>query len=106
MSRDDPPDRRRRRDPPGPVPTLAQLRRGTCWLWLYCRACPHSAPAALAPLIIRWGANASSDTLRRRARCMRCGGKGAMLMHPSWGDSQMGLQPFPAGRMTKESRTN
>jgi hypothetical protein len=34
---------------------------------------------ALAPLIIRWGGDASSDLLRRSARCTRCGNKGADL---------------------------
>jgi hypothetical protein len=45
----------RTREPPGPVPTLAQLRRETCWLSVYCKACPHAAPMAIVPLIIRWG---------------------------------------------------
>lgn len=98
--RDDPP-LRTVRAPPGPIPTLAILRHASCWFWLYCNACPHRAPAALAPLIIRWGADASSDVLRQRARCTRCGARGAMLMHPSWGDLQMGLSPFPTARMAR-----
>lgn len=39
---------------------------------------------ALAPLIIRLGADASSDVLRRCARCTICGHKGATLKHPGW----------------------
>jgi hypothetical protein len=52
----------RYRAPPGPVATLGQLRRNTCWIWLYCngRGCWRSVPTALAPLIIRFGPNASS----------------------------------------------
>jgi hypothetical protein len=36
---------------------------------------------AIAPLIIRWGPEASSDVLRR---CARCGSRGATLQHPSY----------------------
>ena len=87
----------RYRAPPGPVPTLGQLRQTTCWIWLYCNApgCHASVAVALAPLIIRLGPDASSDVLRRSARCSKCGGKGATLMLPSWGAMQMGLVGFP-----------
>jgi hypothetical protein len=54
---------------------------------------------AFVPLMIRWGADASSDRLRRAARCTRGGGKGAMLMHPSYVDRIVGFQPFPAERL-------
>jgi|GEM_PF-5542814 len=40
-------------------------------------------PATLAPFIIRWGAEASSDVLRQSAVCRKCGHKGATLVHPS-----------------------
>jgi hypothetical protein len=50
----DGPGKRRERSKPGPIPTLGQMRRQTCWLWLYCRAFARSAPVALAPFIIRW----------------------------------------------------
>src|SRR5262245_55798347 len=33
----------------------------------------HRAPTALAPWMIRWGAEASIDVLRRSALCTRCG---------------------------------
>jgi hypothetical protein len=46
-------------------------------------------------LIIRWGPDASSDVLRRKARCIRCGRKGAMLTYPSWIGEDVGEQPFP-----------
>jgi hypothetical protein len=57
--------------------------------------CTHKAPMAFVPLIIRWGPDTSSDRLRKSARCTRCGGKGAMLMHPSYVDRIVGFQPFP-----------
>ena len=81
----------RRRFPSPPVATLGQLHRPPGWTWVYCaaRGCPHHAALALAPLVIRWGADASSDCLRERARCTRCGHLGATLRHPSWIDSDV-----------------
>lgn len=77
------------------VATLTDLRRHSPWVWLYCERCQHRAPMAFTPLIIRWGPGASSDRLRRSARCTKCGGKGATLQHPGWVDAQAGFQPFP-----------
>ena len=53
----------RRKSPPEP-PTLDQLRRA--WWWVHCidQRCRHRTPVALAPYVIRWGADASSDKLR------------------------------------------
>jgi hypothetical protein len=81
--------------PPGPRPTLVELQRSHCWIWVYCEKCLHHAPMALVPLIIRWGAEASSDQLRQRARCTKCGHKGATLQHPGWAGTHIGFQPFP-----------
>ena len=53
------------------VHSLGEIRRNTPWLWLNCPACRHYRPIALAPLIIRWGPDVSSDVLRRSARCTR-----------------------------------
>src|SRR5262249_23027 len=50
-----------------PVATLADLRRVTPWLWVICARRLRRTPTALAPWIIRWGAEASSDMLRRSA---------------------------------------
>jgi hypothetical protein len=85
----------------GPVATLGDLRSSTAWLWIYCegRGCGHCAPVALAPFIIRWGEHASSDMLRRSAKCTCCGRKGATLRTPSWVNSQVGTAPFPVERM-------
>src|SRR5262245_6455512 len=57
--------------------TLVQLHRPPGWVWVYCARyippCQHHAPMALAPLIIRWGPDTSSDVLRQCARCTVCG---------------------------------
>ena len=42
--------------------------------------------------MIRWGADASSDVLRQRARCTACGRK--------WGGEGVGFLPFPADHIT------
>jgi hypothetical protein len=82
--------------PQGPIPTLGELQASTSWTWVWCERCQHHAPMAFAPLILRWGADASSDKLRRSARCTVCGQKGATLQHPGWVDSAVGFQPFPS----------
>lgn len=95
----------------GPIPTLAQLRGSSCWVWVCCAefGCNHSSPWAYAPLIIRWGPDASGNVLRRRARCTRCGNLGATLRHPSWsnditiGDAPLPLERMPGNRV-KEAR--
>ena len=67
-----------------PVPSLRQLQWTSCWWWCHCRNvnCQHRAPVVLAPVMIVFGCDASSDVLRERARCSKCGGLGAMLFHP------------------------
>ena len=84
-----------RRDTNTPVPTLAELRRHSSWVWVYCERCLHHSPVAFVPLMNRWGADASSDKLRRCARCTACGQRGATLQHPGWVDAQIGFQLFP-----------
>lgn len=86
----------------GPVPTLGELHRQSKWLWLNCArtGCHHTQPVALAAFVIRWGSEASSDMLRRHARCARCGHIGATLQHPSWSGSVEGGEcGFPVERM-------
>jgi hypothetical protein len=95
-------DRPRNRSTVGPVPTLGELQRDTPWVWVYCerRTCRHHAPMAIAPAVILWGPNASSNVLRQRARCSKCGHLGdAALTHPSWGGSGIGFAPFPTEEM-------
>ena len=82
------------RDTNNSVPTLAELRKHSAWTWFYCERCLHHATVAFVPLMIRWGADASSDKLRA-STCTVCGHKGATLQHPGWVDANVGLQPFP-----------
>ena len=77
-----------------PVPTLEELRRTHPWCWVVCERCMHRRPVAFVPLIIRWGADASSDLLHRSARCDKCGAKGAALQHPSWAGMDAGWETF------------
>lgn len=95
---DDPPKRRGGYYPPAPPASLASLQRDGGWFWIYCEriGCGHYAPIAIAPFVIRWGLEATAETLCRCARCTRCGHKGqAVLKHPSWTDMANGFQPFP-----------
>jgi hypothetical protein len=80
---------------PRATTTLGDLHRATPWLWLNCERCQHHAPLACAVAVIRWGRDASSDVLRERARCTRCGNKGATIQHPRWGGADIGFLPFP-----------
>src|SRR5262249_49008052 len=78
-----------------PLATLGDLRGVTSWLWVICARCLRRTPTALAPWIIRWGAEASSDLLRRSARCAECGGKGATIQIPGWGGLQAPVRGWP-----------
>src|SRR5215813_3189297 len=85
----------RPRPPARAVPTLGALLHQPYWLWLRCDACGHPVAVALVPFVIRWGGEASSDVLRRYARCTVCGSRGASLQHPSWRETEMGWEVFP-----------
>jgi hypothetical protein len=91
---------RRAKSRPGPIPTLGDLAAQTSWLWVYCEArdCHHRAPLKLCDAIARFGAEASSDVLRQRARCTKCALNGATLRLPSWVDSTAGHAPFPESK--------
>jgi hypothetical protein len=77
------------------VPTLGDMQRSMPWIWLSCDGlnCSHTRSIAVAPFVIRYGADTSSNVLRRRARCIACGHLGAMTMHP--GVSGLLINPFP-----------
>ena len=70
MRREDQWSIRRYRTPPGPVPTLGQLQCGAGkWVWAICEwpgddPCMHRSPLALAPFVIRWGTDTSSDSCK------------------------------------------
>ena len=82
--------------PPPPIATLGQLHSGQPhWFWAHCGMCSRQRAIPLAPFVIRWGTDASSDMLRRNLTCSHCGHRGASLQHPSWVDTQIGVQPFP-----------
>jgi hypothetical protein len=68
----------------------------SCWAWVNCERCGHSVPGALAPVIVRWGQDASSDRLRQSAWCDRCRGRGATITLPGWAGLNVGMAPFPA----------
>ena len=87
--------RHRYKSKPGPRATLGDLQRATPWVRLWCERCQHHSPLACAVALIRWGASASSDVLRERARCTACGRKGATLQHPSWAGEHVGFELFP-----------
>ena len=81
-----------------PVPTIGELHRpAPHWLWVFCNAreCTHRRALPLAPFVIRYGKDASSDVLRRNFTCSRCGRRGASLQVPSWA-MQTGEQFFPS----------
>ena len=77
----------------GMVPRLSEIREYV--LPDLVAQCQLEVPMTYAPLIIRWGADASSDVLRECAKCSRCGYKGATLQHPSWAGADVGWMPFP-----------
>jgi hypothetical protein len=89
----------------GRSPTLRELQKGSCCMWVCCGSpsCDHTVPMALVPFMIRWGPDASSDVLRQRGVCSRCGHKGVTLQHPGWGGMDIGVMPFPADRLTSIS---
>ena len=86
------------------VPSLGELQRSKNggWVWLCCEGmtCGRMVAVALAPFVIRWGPETSSNVLRRNARCGYCGRKGVTLQCPSWCDITTGFQPFPVDRMS------
>jgi hypothetical protein len=70
----------------GRVATLGEIHNPPRWGWVICnRPCGHRSPLGLAAAIIRWGPAASSNVLRERARCTRCGHLGATIQGPGWG---------------------
>ena len=90
---------RKPKQPAPTVATLGQLQRTQSWYWMSCgsfNACGYSVAVALAPFVIPWGAEASSDKPRQNFLCSKCGHKGGMMTHPSFVDTIVGTEPFPA----------
>ncbi len=84
------------RRPPPPIPTLGELNSAPPhWVWWYCDACGRSVAVPLAPFLIRWGPDASSDALRKNPRCTKCSHRGGTIRLPSHSSSQMAHSLFP-----------
>lgn len=79
------------------MPTIgALLRTDLKWMFAYCEriGCGHSMPIALAPFAIRWGMGASTDLIRERLRCSKCGRKGGVaIKRPSWNSRGYAVWP-------------
>jgi len=86
-----------------PVATIGQIHQPPGWFWFHCgrQGCTHHTPVAIAPFVIRWGPDASSDMIRNSLRCTKCGFKGGSMIHPSWGDMNTEWQPFPTPKKKK-----
>lgn len=65
-----------RRDPAST--TIRDLMQDGGWAWAYCTRlkCTHRRPVAMARFAILWGLDASSDVVRDRLICARCGARG------------------------------
>jgi hypothetical protein len=80
---------------------MAQLQKAPphwCWIYClnpYCERVSRPTAIAIAPYVIRWGANAPSDMLRRCARCVGCGHKGATLRVKQEDHARDDYAPFP-----------
>lgn len=79
------------------VATLGEIHKAPGWVWVYCEkiGCRHKRAVPLAPFVIRYGARASGNRLRRALRCTRCGAKGATIQMPSWVSLKIGSEAFP-----------
>lgn len=55
-------------------------------------------------MVAQYGADTSSDVLRQKARCTKCGNRGASLLHPSWISMGVGFERFPGDPMPEVSR--
>ena len=78
------------------VPSIGVLHRQpqSRWVWAICNRCLHRSRLSLAPIVIRWGAEESSDTLRRNLKCTKCGNKGNALQVPTFIDLDPDAVPF------------
>jgi hypothetical protein len=57
---------------------------------------PSQGADGARPGIIRWGADASSDVLRQRTRCSKCGNRGGVTIQgPGWGSPHIRFARFP-----------
>jgi hypothetical protein len=52
-------------------------------------------PMRYADMAALWGEDASSDLIRQRLRCRRCGHKGVATYHPGWTGLGGGWEAWP-----------
>jgi hypothetical protein len=76
--------------------SIGDLQAISPWWRISCtrRGCGRVIASSLAPFAERWGADASSDVIRRNLVC-KCGHRGVDTTHPSWGGTERGFEPFP-----------
>jgi hypothetical protein len=72
------------------VATIGEIAAEVDWVWVFCEArlptgasCGHRSAVKLADAIAIFGADASTDAIRRKARCSVCGGKGQSAIKPA-----------------------
>ena len=96
-------EQRQQREPPPSVATIGAIAETVDWVWVYCEArlrtgavCGHRSAVKLADAIAVFGAAASTDALRRKARCTSCGSKGSSSINlPSFINVTEGWQKYP-----------
>jgi hypothetical protein len=96
-------EQRRQRELPPPVATIGEIAAEVDWIWVYCEvrlptgaSCCHRSAVKLADAIAIFGADASTDAIRRKARCSVCGGKGQSAINlPSFISVTAGWQKYP-----------
>jgi hypothetical protein len=90
------PYRMARRSPDPPAASIGVLHRQPHgrWVWAICHRCTHRSRLPLAPLLIRWGPDTSSDVLRSNLKCTACGHKGNAIQVPSFVDIDVDAIPF------------
>lgn len=76
--------------------SIADLQKASPWWRINCPkvGCGRVIASDLKAFAERWGADASSDVIRKNLRC-KCGHRGVELSHPSWGGADRGFEPFP-----------
>lgn len=78
--------------------TIADLMADPAGWWQLCCTRSHCRRVVASDLKVfaaKWGADASSDMIREKARCSVCGQRGVELTHPSYMGRDQGWAKFP-----------